>query len=83
MIIKEYFNAGTEKWLPDFFDDCLKTYSKQSKARQNLLYHYAYTLHELNDKEKASKTAKDAKAEFIKNGELTTEIEKTLDSFGK
>lgn len=83
MIIKEYFNAGTEKWLPDFFDDCLKIYSKQSKARQNLLYHYAYTLYELNDKEKASKTAKDAKAEFIKNGELTEEIEKTLDSFGK
>lgn len=83
MIIREYFNAGTEKWLPDFFDDCLKTYSTFGRARQNLLYHYAYTLYELGDKEKASATAKKAKAEFIKNGELTAEIEKTLDSFGK
>jgi len=83
IIMREYFNAGTEEWLPEFFDDCLKAYSKAGKARQNLLYHYAYALHELGDKEKAAETAKNARAEFIKNGELTAEIGNALDSFGK
>ncbi|MGP1455875.1 MAG: tetratricopeptide repeat protein [Treponema sp.] len=83
MIIRECYTAGMEKWLPDFFDDCLKTYSKSGRARQNLLYHYAYTLHEFGDTEQASRMAKSAKAEFIKNGELTAKIENTLDSFGK
>ena len=83
MIMREYFNAGTEKWLPDFFEACLKTYAESGKARQNLLYHYAYSLHELGDKEKAAAKAKDAKAEFVKNGDLTAEIEENLDLFAK
>ena len=83
MIMREYFNAGTEKWLPDFFAACLKTYAESGKARQNLLYHYAYSLHELGDEEKAAAKAKDAKAEFVKNGDLTAEIEENLDLFAK
>ena len=41
--MQEYFDAGFENRLPDFFDDCLKEYSNAGKARQNLLYHYAYS----------------------------------------
>ena len=83
MVMQEYFDAGTEQWLPDFFKACLKTYAKSGKARQNLLFHYAYALHELGDKAKAAETAKDAKAEFVKNGDLTAEIEQNLDLFAK
>lgn len=83
MVMQEYFDAGFENRLPVFFDDCLKEYSNAGKARQNLLYHYAYALHEIGDKEKAAETAKRAKAEFVKNGELTADIEKNLDLFAK
>lgn len=82
MVLREYFDGGVEKWLPEFFDSCLKDYDSIG-ARQNLFYHYAYVLHEMGQTDKASVMAKNAKAEFQKNGALTEDIEKFLDSMIK
>lgn len=82
MVLREYFDGGVENWLPEFFDSCLKDYDSVG-ARQNLFYHYAYVLSEMGQADKASVMAKNAKAEFQKNGALTEDIEKFLDSMIK
>lgn len=80
MVMQEYMDAGVKEWLPEFFESCLKAYAASLGATQNLYFHYAYSLHVLGNNSKSSEMAQKAKAAFKKNGALTPDIEKTLDS---
>ena len=79
MIIENFEKAGVWSWLPEFFETNLVRYTDNLSAKQNLLIHYAYTLYQLEDYERAAQAVAQAKEELVKDDSLSPEIEKFLD----
>ncbi len=79
MIMDEYYNTENFGYLKDFFDAAVKKYSKNTKALENIYFHYSSYYYALGDAENASKCASIAKDYFIMNGTYTDEIKEMIE----
>lgn len=78
LIMQQAEAVGNFDFLPDFFDQALILYSEDNGARENLYFHYAYSLGSMGRLEEAYDMAIKAKEVFTENGSLTSEIEENL-----
>ncbi|MCR4939425.1 MAG: hypothetical protein K5930_04860 [Treponemataceae bacterium] len=79
MIIEQGQASADLDFLPDFFEAAIKMYKDNSGACENLYFHYAYSLYLMGREDVARNVAFKAKEVFLKNGNLTSEVENMLD----
>lgn len=82
MIAKEYFNYEVEEWLPEFFEMELAKPDNTTGTIQNLYFHYASSLSNMEKTDLAAQTAQKAKEAFEADGSLTPEIQEMLEGMG-
>lgn len=80
MIIEQCNNADKMDYAIAFFEKAVKKYATDTKACENLYFHYAYQYSFMGNKEMAAKMAKNARTYFEKNGNLTDEISEMLNN---
>ena len=78
MIIEQCGNAGKNDFAIAFFEEAVIEYKDNSKACENLYFHFADLYHTMGKYTEAKEMAANARIYFERNGTLTDEIDKML-----